>query len=69
MLPVVTDVMKLDYKIFKNYQFIDSWLQSVDDHLKFLAVSTDTPTAYICENVECSLPITSVKGLKDRRID
>ncbi|CAG9531280.1 unnamed protein product [Cercopithifilaria johnstoni] len=44
----------------------DSWLQSVDDHLKLLATSTDTPTVYICENFECSLPITSVKELKDR---
>ncbi|VBB32382.1 unnamed protein product [Acanthocheilonema viteae] len=44
----------------------DSWLQSVDDHLKVLATSTDTPTVYICENFECSLPVTSLKELKDR---
>ncbi|VDM06619.1 unnamed protein product [Wuchereria bancrofti] len=44
----------------------DSWLQSVDDHLKLLATSTDTPTAYICENFECSLPFTSVKELEDK---
>uniref|UniRef100_A0A1I8EFM8 Uncharacterized protein n=1 Tax=Wuchereria bancrofti TaxID=6293 RepID=A0A1I8EFM8_WUCBA len=44
--------------LFSNYTF-HSWLQSVDDHLKLLATSTDTPTAYICENFECSLPFTS----------
>ncbi|VDK67335.1 unnamed protein product [Litomosoides sigmodontis] len=44
----------------------DLWLQSIDDHLKVLATSTCSPTAYICENFECSLPVTSVKELKDK---
>ncbi|OZC11349.1 hypothetical protein X798_01765 [Onchocerca flexuosa] len=44
----------------------DLWLQSIDDHLKLLATSTDIPTAYICENFECSAPVVSVKELKDR---
>uniref|UniRef100_A0A915PGZ6 DUF255 domain-containing protein n=1 Tax=Setaria digitata TaxID=48799 RepID=A0A915PGZ6_9BILA len=44
---------------------VDLWLQSVNDHLKQLATSTNTPTTYICENFECSMPIKSVTELKN----
>ncbi|EFO20624.1 hypothetical protein LOAG_07864 [Loa loa] len=45
----------------------NSWLQNVNDHLKLLVTATDFSTAYICEKFECSLPVTSVKELKDNR--
>ncbi|VDN02553.1 unnamed protein product [Thelazia callipaeda] len=44
----------------------DLWLQSVNDHFKHLAMSTDGVMTYICEDFKCLLPIASVVDLKKR---